>query len=778
MFPVESLHPLYTEEKSAKNAAMRAAQEQALIAQSAMTSCASTPALTPSTSAPQQSQRSQGPCPQTLTTALLNRQQQAPRPSGFFGNIIQGFSRTNSGTATPCLTRAAPTPLKEKTQAEVEAVIAERKRDADIVMRHAFLVSDIFNHHTTMNFHDIRNMNCYTTSWERGVGLGLRRLASKESASRLASSLHSPRHVLKQGIPAKHSIVLLPFDRLNVGFHCLALVNKMARVLTSSPMRLRPVASPRIDSCFIDSSKQSVEATMADSENRDSTLTVPSSDGDYAENVPLTSKTSASTQTDNTFPSANPPPKGSNHSRTASTATKASNTLAQPLNIVILGASFAGLSIAHAFLDDTLHHLRTTSTAPNYRLILISPSTHIYWNIGAPRALVALGLIKQDDLFIPIEPGFQRHKGRPYTIIQGRALTWDNNARTIEIELLSAAARKRSSHISMTDKRKSDDPLSHSPVTQTIPYHALILATGSSAHSSLLSLHGPHTDTVAALNATHSKLASAKSILVCGGGTSGVETAGQLATYLNYTRHWPLRRAVPSPKKIILLTGTDRCLPTFPTELSAKAERKLRSLGVDIRHNLRVTSVREDSDLTGQVQTELSDNTSLITDAYIACTGVSPNTAYAPRPLLDPTGYIATNAATCRVDPAGARVYALGDVASFSQNYTLDAYAAVPVVQANLLKDLLAHELRLASPYGGNQVAIDALQDAVYVRREKDSLLCPVTRFGGVGILIGWGLPSWLVHRMKGRDYRVRKAERVVVDGGNPYARPGGGGYE
>ena len=95
-----------------------------------------------------------------------------------------------------------------------------------------------------------------------------------------------------------------------------------------------------------------------------------------------------------------------------------------------------------------------------------------------------------------------------------------------------------------------------------------------------------------------------------------------------------------------------------------------------------------------------------------------------------------------------------------------------PVVQANLLKDLIAHEMRLASPYGGNQDAIDALEDKVYVRRDKDSQLCPVTRFGGVGVLTGLALPSLLVHKMKGSDYRVRKAARVVVDGGNPYAKP------
>lgn len=270
----------------------------------------------------------------------------------------------------------------------------------------------------------------------------------------------------------------------------------------------------------------------------------------------------------------------------------------------------------------------------------------------------------------------------------------------------------------------------------------------------------------------HSKLAAAKSIIVCGGGTSGIETAGQLATYLNYTRHWPFRRASRNPKKIILLTGSERCLPDFPPKQAAKAERKLRSLGVDIRHNVRVASAKEDFDLTGQVRIELDNETSLIADAYIPCTGVSPNASYAPAALRDRDGYIATNAATCRVDAAGPRVYALGDVASFSQNSTLDAYAAVPIVQANLLHDLLAHELRLASPYGGNQDAIDSLKDAIYVRREKDSQLCPVTRYGGVGVLAGLGLPSLLVHTMKGSDYRVRKAKHVVVDGRNPYAPP------
>ena len=56
-----------------------------------------------------------------------------------------------------------------------------------------------------------------------------------------------------------------------------------------------------------------------------------------------------------------------------------SGTGSEPLNIVILGASFGGLSCAHHFLDYTIEQLRKTTTAPNYRLVIVSPSTHIYW---------------------------------------------------------------------------------------------------------------------------------------------------------------------------------------------------------------------------------------------------------------------------------------------------------------------------------------------------------------------------------------------------------------
>ncbi|RMZ07418.1 hypothetical protein D0860_05134 [Hortaea werneckii] len=446
---------------------------------------------------------------------------------------------------------------------------------------------------------------------------------------------------------------------------------------------------------------------------------------------------------------------------------------AEPLNIVILGASFGGLSCAHHFLDYTITKLRTTSTAPNYRLIIISPSTHIYWNIGAPRALVGPGLIKHEDAFIPIEPGFHRHRGHQFTIIQGECKTMDKDARTVTVELIGSTAQRRCSQV---NKRlsKATSPISpaesNDPKIQTIGYHALIMCTGSSAHSDLLSLHGPHLNTIGALNTFHSKVDGAKSIVVCGGGCSGVETAGQLATFLNYSSHFPVRRRIKNPKKIFLITGSDRCLPLLKPKVGQKAEKMLKNLGVEIKHNIRVTGVKEDFDLTGQSKLELSDDTEMITDLYIPCTGVGPNSQYAPPSLRDARDYILTNGETMRVDAAGPRTYCIGDVASYSHNYVLDVYAAVPVVMHNLLNDLIAHELRLASPYGGNQEKIDALEDEVYVQRHVDSQLCPISRFGGVGILMDRSIPRYMVHRLKGHDYRVCKANNVVVNGGNPYA--------
>jgi len=79
--------------------------------------------------------------------------------------------------------------------------------------------------------------------------------------------------------------------------------------------------------------------------------------------------------------------------------------------------------------------------------------------------------------------------------------------------------------------------------------------------------------------------------VVVGAGPTGVELAGMLPTIARDTLADEFRLANPSDSRVILLEGGPRILPSFPQDLSARAERDLRDLGVDVRVKCIVTRV-------------------------------------------------------------------------------------------------------------------------------------------------------------------------------------------
>jgi NADH dehydrogenase FAD-containing subunit len=229
-----------------------------------------------------------------------------------------------------------------------------------------------------------------------------------------------------------------------------------------------------------------------------------------------------------------------------------------PLDIVILGGSYAGLAVAHNFLNSIVHQLNTFEGAPTYRIVLISPSTHVYWNICAPRALVSPNLISLEDAFIPIQPALARHKHNSTTFMHGRATGIDTSARKVMVEMVKSPEEKRAgsepefcsslaaavSNITsvLPDESCNSNAAHKNRKVETLQYHALILATGSFTHSPMFSLHETHEETLAELNAFHCKIESAHSVLIVGAGPTGVETAGQLATHYNQRSRWSMFR--------------------------------------------------------------------------------------------------------------------------------------------------------------------------------------------------------------------------------------------
>ncbi len=80
---------------------------------------------------------------------------------------------------------------------------------------------------------------------------------------------------------------------------------------------------------------------------------------------------------------------------------------------------------------------------------------------------------------------------------------------------------------------------------------------------------------------------------VIGAGATGVELAGTLAEIAHHTLSGEFRRFDSSAARVLLLEGGERVLPAFPAELSEKARRQLKKLGVEVRTGARVTSVSD-----------------------------------------------------------------------------------------------------------------------------------------------------------------------------------------
>lgn len=82
-----------------------------------------------------------------------------------------------------------------------------------------------------------------------------------------------------------------------------------------------------------------------------------------------------------------------------------------------------------------------------------------------------------------------------------------------------------------------------------------------------------------------------QTIVIIGGGPTGVELAGLMATIARDVMHDDFRRIDTRQTKVILLEGGNRILPAFDEHLSAEALHDVAELGVDIRLNSIVTRI-------------------------------------------------------------------------------------------------------------------------------------------------------------------------------------------
>jgi NADH dehydrogenase FAD-containing subunit len=397
-----------------------------------------------------------------------------------------------------------------------------------------------------------------------------------------------------------------------------------------------------------------------------------------------------------------------------------SNTISSKRKIIILGGSYGGISAAHYVLRHVLTRLTENET---YEVVLVSASTQAMCRPACPRALITDDMFSQTKLFVDIEKQFEQYPAKTFNFICATATELDHINRTVSIALRTGGV-------------------------ETLSFHVLVIATGASTPSPLLGLNTDEEALRRTWANFREALPAAKSIVIAGGGPAGVEVAGELGEYLNGRPGWLGSKL--QPKVAITLVTASKILPALRPSIAQQAETYLSKVGVTIIKNTRIESIEphgagtEAELLTAKTTLTLMNGTTLGADLYISATGMTPNSSFIDKTLLTVDGHVDTNNATLRVDKAGPRIYAIGDVSSYARPAVHNILAAIPVLGANIKRDLL-----LAS--GEEEIA--AGEDRIFKEDQREMQLVPIGKSKGVGAAMGWRLPSWMVWLIKGRDY-------------------------
>ena len=183
--------------------------------------------------------------------------------------------------------------------------------------------------------------------------------------------------------------------------------------------------------------------------------------------------------------------------------------------------------------------------------------------------------------------------------------------------------------------------------------------------------------------------------VVVGAGPTGVELAGALGELASDTLRHEFHSIDPAESRIVLVEGGDRVLPGYPPELSARAARSLRRLGVTTRLNSLVTDVRRDA-----ITIEKGSETYVVpTRCVLWAAGVRASPL--GRIIAERTGAPVDGAGRVRVNPDltvphHPEIMVIGDLAYFSHQTGNPLPGVAPVAMqqgryaAKLIRDRLA----------------------------------------------------------------------------------------
>jgi NADH:ubiquinone reductase (H+-translocating) len=182
--------------------------------------------------------------------------------------------------------------------------------------------------------------------------------------------------------------------------------------------------------------------------------------------------------------------------------------------------------------------------------------------------------------------------------------------------------------------------------------------------------------------------------VIVGGGPTGVELAGAIAELAYSTLKRDFRNIDTAEAKVVLVEGTDRVLPPYAPELSAKAEASLVSLGVQVRTKAMVTNIKDQVVTIRQgEQTELVEAQTILWAAGVKASAMGEILSKQTGVELDRVGRVMVESDLSL--PGYPQIFVVGDLANFTKpdGKSLPGVAPVATQEGKYVAELIVKRL-------------------------------------------------------------------------------------
>lgn len=239
-----------------------------------------------------------------------------------------------------------------------------------------------------------------------------------------------------------------------------------------------------------------------------------------------------------------------------------------PPRVVILGAGFGGLeaarALAHAPVDVTV----------------VDRANHFVFQPLLYQ--VATAVLAPSDIAVPIRWRLRGQRNTSVVLaaataidVERRVVTLDREPGTLPYDYLIVATGSRHWYFGHDDWERNAPGLKS--IDDALEIRQRFLLAFERAEWA----------------ATEAERERQLTIVIVGGGPTGVELAGMIQPASRHTFEHEFRNIDARRARVLLVEAGPRLLPALPEPLSAAAKHDLEAIGVDVRLNTRVTGVDE-----------------------------------------------------------------------------------------------------------------------------------------------------------------------------------------